>query len=141
MPDNRFLKLTLFNHPQSNKSLKKLEVYDPAMCCSTGVCGPQVDPALVRFAADLKWLQEQGVEVRRFNLSQDPGAYVENGTVKAALAATGEAVLPLMLADGKVASTGRYPERNELAKFAGLSAKSPAPAPAKTGGCCCGGNC
>lgn len=23
----------------------KLQVFDPAMCCSTGVCGPSVDPA------------------------------------------------------------------------------------------------
>jgi hypothetical protein len=38
--------------------MTKLEVYDPAMCCSTGVCGPEVDPALVTFAADLKWVAE-----------------------------------------------------------------------------------
>ncbi len=31
-----------------------IEVFDPAMCCSTGVCGPQVDPDLARFAADLR---------------------------------------------------------------------------------------
>jgi hypothetical protein len=39
--------------------MKRLDVSDPAMCCSTGVCGPQVDPALVGFAADVKWLQGQ----------------------------------------------------------------------------------
>src|SRR5579883_1397331 len=44
-------------------------VYDPPMCCSTGACGPDVDPVLVRFAADLAWLQEQGVAVQRYNLS------------------------------------------------------------------------
>jgi hypothetical protein len=41
--------------------MERLDIYDPAMCCSTGVCGPQVDPVLVRFAADVKWLQDQGV--------------------------------------------------------------------------------
>ncbi len=44
--------------------MTKLEVYDPAMCCSTGVCGPEVDPALVTFAADLKWVEAQGIAVQ-----------------------------------------------------------------------------
>jgi hypothetical protein len=46
----------------------KIQIFDPAMCCSTGVCGPSVDPELVRFAADLDWLARQGVEVERYNL-------------------------------------------------------------------------
>ena len=48
--------------------MSKLEVFDPAMCCSTGVCGVDVDPVLVQFAADLQWLGEQGVEIKRYNL-------------------------------------------------------------------------
>ena len=40
-----------------------IRVFDPAMCCSTGVCGPSVDPDLARFAADVDWLQKQGVTV------------------------------------------------------------------------------
>ena len=51
-----------------------VRVFDPAMCCSTGICGPSVDPELVRFAADLDWLKSQGVSVERFNLSQQPAA-------------------------------------------------------------------
>ena len=91
------------------------------MCCSTGVCGPDVDPTLVRFAADLKWLQEQGVEVQRFNLAQSPAAFVENARVKQALTDRGEAALPMVLAGDRVVSTGRYPERNDLATWAGLA--------------------
>lgn len=102
-------------------SKKQLEVFDPAMCCSTGVCGPQVDPALVRFAADVKWLQEQEVEVRRYNLSQNPAAYVENELVRSALTAQGEAALPLLLLDGKMICGGRYPGRDELAEVLGLN--------------------
>ena len=103
------------------KSQAHIQVYDPAMCCSTGVCGPDVDPALVRFAADFKWLQERGVRVERFNLSQSPMAFVENELVKQALTDKGEAVLPLVLNNGQVCSMGRYPERQELASWAGLS--------------------
>ena len=31
--------------------MKKIEIFDPAMCCSTGVCGPSVNPELIRVAA------------------------------------------------------------------------------------------
>lgn len=99
----------------------RLQLYDPAMCCSTGVCGPDVDPALVQFAADLKWLQDQGVEVERFNLSQNPMAFVENELVKQALTDKGEAALPMLMINGQVLTTGRYPERQELANLTGLS--------------------
>ena len=54
----------------------RLEVFDPAMCCSTGVCGPSPNPALAPFAADLDWVAAQGVGVRRYNLGQEPGAFV-----------------------------------------------------------------
>jgi len=104
--------------------MKRIDIYDPAMCCPTGVCGPNVDPALVRFAADVKWLQEQGVEVRRFNLSQNPAAFVENEVVKNALSEKGESALPMVLGPDKIHSTGRYPERTELASWAGLTAEN-----------------
>lgn len=100
--------------------MKRLDVYDPAMCCSTGVCGPTVDPALVRFAADVKWLQEQDVEVRRFNLSQNPAAFVENERVKQALTEKGEGALPMLFLDGRVLASGHYPERGQLAVALGV---------------------
>jgi AhpD family alkylhydroperoxidase len=110
---------------RSAKPTVRLKIYDPAMCCSSGVCGPDVDPVLVRFAADLKWLQEQGAEVQRFNLSRSPAAFVENEQVKQALADRGEAALPMVLAGGGVVSVGRYPEREELAAWAGLTSAAP----------------
>ena len=96
-------------------STKTLKVYDPPMCCSTGVCGPNVDPALVRFAADLKWIQGQGVTVERFNLAQSPMAFAENTTVRSELEKKGEAALPLTIVDGEVVASGVYPSRDELA--------------------------
>ena len=46
--------------------MKTLQVYDPALGCSSGVCGVDVDQTLVDFAADLNWLKQQGVAVTRF---------------------------------------------------------------------------
>lgn len=101
---------------------KAIEVFDPAMCCSTGLCGPNVEPALARFAADLEWLAGRGVEVQRFNLAQQPGAFVEREPVVGALRDKGEGSLPLLLAGGELVSQGRYPSRGELASWAGLEA-------------------
>ncbi|NWG14029.1 MAG: arsenite efflux transporter metallochaperone ArsD [Acidobacteria bacterium] len=98
----------------------KIQVYDPPMCCSTGVCGPSVDPELVRFAADMDWLKRQGVNVERYNLSQQPKEFAGSPLVKKALAEEGNDCLPLTVADGKVVCAGRYPTREMLAGFAGL---------------------
>ncbi len=99
-----------------------VRVFDPAMCCSTGICGPSVDPQLVRFAADLDWLKNQGVSVERFNLSQQPAAFVDDASVKTALETKGEAGLPVVKVDGELKSSGVYPSRDELAAWAGVAA-------------------
>jgi len=101
--------------------MSTIRVFDPAMCCSTGICGPAIDPQLARFAADLGWLKRQGVSVERFNLSQQPAAFAEDAAVKAALESRGEASLPLVEVDGDVKSSGMYPSRHELAAWAGVA--------------------
>ncbi|MEO8682603.1 MAG: arsenite efflux transporter metallochaperone ArsD [Vicinamibacterales bacterium] len=120
-----------------------VRVFDPAMCCSSGVCGPSVDPALARFAADLDWLKAQGVSVERFNLAQQPGAFAEDQAARSVLETTGDAGLPLVKVNGDVKSSGVYPSREELAAWAGVGAPAPkriAAIPivvkAETGGCC-----
>lgn len=94
----------------------RVEVFDPAMCCSTGVCGPDVDPALVRFAADLEWLGQQGVRVDRYNLSQQPEAFVSNAMIRRAIEEDGVECLPVVLVDGRVLSMGAWPSREQLAR-------------------------
>lgn len=118
--------------------MKAIEVYDPALCCSTGVCGTEVDQALVSFAADVDWAKQNGVRVERFNLAQQPLAFAENPTVKSFLERSGQEGLPLVLVDGEVALAGRYPSRGELARWAGLVE---AAAETKQSGCCGGSRC
>jgi hypothetical protein len=105
-----------------------LRVFDPALCCSTGVCGPSVDPDLARFAADLAWLKQEGVTVERFNLAQEPAAFAANAVVKEALA-RGTEVLPLVLVDERIAVEGSYPSREVLAALAGIVVKREPAAP------------
>ncbi len=121
--------------------MKTLEIFDPAMCCSTGVCGPAVDPDLARFAADLDWLKSQGVSVTRYNLAQEPQVFAQHAAVTKALQEGGPECLPLVLADGQLRSMAAYPSRDKLAQWAGLPSggESAAPAaPTPAGGCGCG---
>jgi hypothetical protein len=112
-----------------------IRVFDPAMCCSSGVCGPSVDPDLARFAADVDWLQKRGVVVERFNLSQQPAAFAETPVVKEALG-RGTEVLPLVLVGDRIAVEGSYPSRETLAALAGVVVKKLEVAPAASTGCC-----
>lgn len=100
--------------------MNKLQVFDPPMCCSSGVCGPSVDAALVRFATDLRWLVNQRIAVERYNLAQEPQAFVASEAVKAELQQHGNDCLPVILLNGAVISTGCYPTRNELARLTGV---------------------
>lgn len=124
--------------------MKQLDIYDPAMCCSTGVCGVEVDPVLVQFNADLQWLGEQGVAVRRFNLSQDPQAFAGNPAVLKELEA-GLERLPLTLIDGRIVAIGAYLSRDQLAQKLTLPMEAtPAKSPqlnVSVGGCAPGSGC
>lgn len=111
-----------------------IKIFDPAMCCSTGVCGPSMDEALARFAADVDWLRKQGVTVERFNLSQQPGAFASTAAVKEALA-RGTDVLPIVMVGDRVALEGSYPSRETLAALAGVVVRNLEAAPS-SGGCC-----
>ncbi len=119
--------------------MKKLDVYDPAMCCSTGICGPDVDPVLVAFAADLQWVAGQGVAVRRYNLGQEPQAFAADPAVLNEMSA-GMDRLPIIAVDGRIVSTGVYLSRAQLAQKLGLAADPATPAASNCcspkSGCC-----
>ena len=114
--------------------MKNLTIYDPAMCCSTGICGAEIDQRLVAFAADLDWLKSEGIEVRRINLSQEPALFAENEQVKSILQDSGVEGLPIILADDEMQSSGQYPDRVKLAQMAGVTAVVEASTPVS--GCC-----
>ncbi len=119
--------------------MKLVQVFDPAMCCSSGVCGVEVDQALVRFAADVQWAKDRGARIERANLSQQPLAFAQNLIVKDFLERSGAQALPLTLVDGAVALAGRYPTRAELARWAEIEVATAESATA--GNCCSGGRC
>ena len=118
--------------------MKTIQIFDPALCCSSGVCGQDIDPALVSLAADLDWAKQQGAVIERFNLAQQPMAFAETPAVKSFLELSGQEGLPLTLVDGQFALAGRYPSRDDLARWAGITAVAATPS---AGACCTGSRC
>ncbi|UCZ57028.1 arsenical pump-driving ATPase [Desulfurispirillum indicum] len=110
-------------------------VFDPALCCSTGVCGPSVDPALAQFAAALQALKMEGVVVLRHNLAQEPATFVADERVKALMSAN-EQALPYIFVNGELAFASRYPTAQELRTALGQAGTAGAQAKPKT--TCCG---
>lgn len=106
------------------------------MCCSTGVCGPSVDPVLARFAGDLEWLKDRGVTVERYNLAQQAAAFVQYEDVKAALMSENVTCLPLFRVNGEIVFKGKYPSRSMLARWCGVNANAPEAACCGSSGCC-----
>ncbi|MGV8805691.1 MAG: arsenite efflux transporter metallochaperone ArsD [Polaromonas sp.] len=120
--------------------MKAIQIFDPALCCSTGVCGVEIDQALVDVSADVQWARQNGAQIERFNLAHEPMAFADRPMVKSFLERSGQEGLPLILVNGDIALAGRYPSRTELARWASL-ALSAAAAPASAGGCCSGKRC
>ena len=111
--------------------MTKLAIFEPAMCCETGVCGVDADTVLINFTADTEWLKKQGIEVQRFNLAQEPAAFIGDPVVKAEINEHGETCL----------------DRAQLQTLTGFEPKSSATeSPAKDNnemgcGCAAGSSC
>ena len=123
---------------QETDTTTLLEVYDPAMCCSTGVCGPDVDDKLVTFAQDLKWLESQGVTVNRYNLGQEPEKFRDNPEVLQRLQNQGSEILPILMVNSSIIAEGGYPDREQLKQFTSNKLLGN---PAPDNGCAPGGGC
>lgn len=101
--------------------MKSVKIFDPALCCPTGVCGPSVDPELTRVASVVFSLSHKGFDVTRYNLANEPAAFVENEVVSEVLQKQGPDALPMVLVDGEVVKTGEYPSNEEFANWLGVS--------------------
>jgi arsenite methyltransferase len=118
---------------EGGPAMNLIRVFDPALCCSTGICGVDADQALINFAADAEWA----------SLAQEPTAFAENATVRAFLERSGHDALPLVLVDGDIALAGRYPTRSDLTRWIGIGEMAPVAVPADASeSCCCdSGSC
>ena len=95
--------------------MKRIEIFDPAMCCPTGLCGPNINPDLMRIAAVLETLKRQG-----HNLRDEPQLYVSNKTVNDYLMKEGAEGLPITIVEGEIVVTKGYPTNKQLSEWTGI---------------------
>lgn len=126
--------------------MNTIEIFDPAMCCPTGLCGTNIDPNLMRMAVVIETLKNKGVDVRRHNLRDEPQVYVSNSKVNELLQAKGVEALPLTLVNGEVKVTGSYPTTRQMAEWSGVNLdfipiREEKPSKKENDDCCSGSDC
>ena len=97
--------------------MNKVEIFDPAMCCSTGVCGPSVDPELTRVASAVYSLEQKGFNIKRYQLTSDPDKFAENDEITRVFQEKGPDALPVVLVNDKAVKVGSYPTNEEFAEW------------------------
>ena len=128
--------------------MKKMCIYEPALCCETGLCGVNVDPELLRISSVLNTLKQEGVIIERYNLNNAPMEFVKNNIVNCYVNEKGVEGLPVVTLDGEIVITGRYPANDEILNLLELPAQILLPKGAvsvscctnedKNSSCCCG---
>ncbi|OPJ62934.1 arsenite efflux transporter metallochaperone ArsD [Clostridium oryzae] len=124
--------------------MKKMIIFDPAMCCTTGVCGSSIDKELLRVATAINKLKDKGIIVERHNLANNPQIFIDNKIINELLNKSGIDVLPITMVDGEVVKTGAYPTNREFCSFFGLPEaylKLTIKKPSKVKDCGCKGGC
>ncbi|WP_404331705.1 arsenite efflux transporter metallochaperone ArsD [Mesobacillus maritimus] len=101
--------------------MNKVEIFDPALCCPTGVCGPSVDPELTRMASAVFLLEKKGFDITRYNLASEPAKFAENEAVNKVLHEKGPEALPMTLLNGEVVKRGTYPTNEQLSEWFGVA--------------------
>lgn len=97
--------------------MKTIQIFESAMCCSTGLCGVSIDPELLRISTVANTLKQQNITIDRFNLSSAPMEFVSNKAVNDFINGQGTDGLPVTLLDGQIVLSGRYPTNEELAQW------------------------
>lgn len=116
--------------------MKQMQIFEPAMCCSTGLCGAVVNPELLRITANLNNLKNHGIVVDRYNLNSAPQEFVANKKVFERLKATNGDCLPMVVVDGEIVIEKRYPTDEEFCELL----KIPCEYLSQKNNCC-GGSC
>lgn len=101
--------------------MSKLVIYDPAMCCPSGMCGVSIDSEIVRVATVLHAFRKHGVEVKRFNLTSNPMEFMNQQQVNKYINEQGVGCLPIVVLNDKVVLVGRYPSNQDMCEYVGLS--------------------
>lgn len=91
-----------------------IEIFDPPMCCPTGLCGPTIDQTLLDVNEMILSLQAEKVLVARYEMTSDPQAFLNNAELMRLIREKQMAALPITVVRGKIIKTGEYPTLTEI---------------------------
>lgn len=106
--------ISIFNNTASLPSTADVELFDPPLCCPTGICGPTIDQTLLDVNEMVMTLQVQGVSVERYQMTTHPNAFLGNPEVMKLVREQQMAALPIVVVRGKVVKVGAYPTLDEV---------------------------
>ena len=88
---------------------KMLIIFEGMLCCSTGLCGPEPNQALIQLNEDVKKLKEEFPKrIIRASLSFNAQAFLECPEVLKLVKDKGTGILPITVLDGKVLAKQKY---------------------------------
>ena len=106
--------INLFDVAPSPAAKPDVEIFDPPMCCSTGLCGPTLDQALLDVNEMLRALQAKGLRVERYQMTTSPQAFLGNTEVMKLVREQQLAALPIIVVRGNVLQAGSYATMAEV---------------------------
>lgn len=106
--------LTFLDAASTHNASATIELFDPPMCCPTGLCGPTLDQTLLDVSEMVFSLQAEGVKVERYQMNSHPHAFLNNAEVMRLVRERQMAALPISVVRGQVVKVGSYPTLTEV---------------------------
>ena len=104
----------LLETPPTSLATADVELFDPPLCCSTGLCGPTLDQTLLDVSEMVLALKHENLRVARYQMTSHPNAFLGNVDVMKLVREQQMAALPITVVHGKVIKVGAYPTLAEV---------------------------
>ena len=98
-------------------TLPAVEIFDPPMCCPTGLCGPTLDQTLLDVTDMIHALQADGLRVERYQMTSHPQKFINNADVMRLVREKQMAALPITAVRGQIIKVGVYPTLTEIQPY------------------------
>jgi hypothetical protein len=95
----------------------ELTIYEGAMCCATGVCGPEPDRELIEFNETLKRLANEysgNLKIMRASLVFNSLMFFANPEIARLVKENGPGILPITTLNGSIVARQKYMTYNEI---------------------------
>jgi hypothetical protein len=89
-------------------------IFDPPLCCPTGLCGPTLDQTLLDVNELVQALQAASVGVARYQMTAHPHIFLKHPDVMRLVRERGMDAFPITVVAGQVIKVGTYPTRAEI---------------------------